>query len=393
MAAMSPGDHTAESRRPPADGARVPELLERAAGIAWRVLVVAAAVALLALVLAELRLVVIPIAVALLFSSVLARPVRHLRRRGVPAAAAATSVLLGALAAVAGVLALIAVPVWRELDTLDLSVRGGVERIGDWLVEGPLHLAEADVDRIIDRSFDQLRTHGDSIADGVVSSGLVALELVAGAILALVLLFFVLKDGDRIWAATVGLLPESRRADAEAIGARTWAALGAYLGGVATVALVDALFIGLGLYLIGVPLVLPLAVLTFLGGFVPIVGAATAGFAAAMVALVSEGPVGALLVVAVVIAVQQLEGHLLQPLIVGRRVHLHPLAVIVAVAIGGIVWGVPGVFLAVPVTVVVATTLGHARRRDGVRASGHGGSTRAEIGPRADVGVDGLAQP
>jgi predicted PurR-regulated permease PerM len=328
--------------------------------------VIAAAVALVAIVLAKLRLVVLPLAVTLLLASVLVRPVGRLRRRGVPAAAAATAVLLGALAAVAGAVALVAVPVWNELDTLDLSVRGGVERVGDWLVEGPLHLAEADVDRIVDRSFDQLRTHGDSIADGVVSGGLIALELVAGAVLALVLLFFVLKDGDRIWAATLGLFPEHRRGDVQAVGSRTWAALGAYLGGVATVALVDAVFIGLGLALIGVPLVLPLAVLTFLGGFVPIVGATTAGFAAAMVALVSDGLVGALLVVAVVVAVQQLEGHLLQPLIVGRRVHLHPAAVILAVAIGGIVWGIPGAFLGVPVTVVAATTIGH------LRGDGHG---------------------
>lgn len=120
---------------------------------------------------------------------------------------------------------------------------------------------------------------------------------------------------------------------------------------------------GVGLYLIGVPLVLPLAMLTFLGGFVPIVDATVAGFAAVMVALVSKGIVGALLVVGVVLLVQQLEGHLLQPLIVGRRVQLHPLAVILAVAVGGIVWGIPGAFLAVPLTAILATTLTQTRRQ------------------------------
>jgi predicted PurR-regulated permease PerM len=335
--------------------ARVPHSLEAAAAVSWRVLVCTAAVVLVAVVLARLRLVVLPIAVALLLATVLMAPAQALRRRRVPGAAAAATVILGALAALGGAAALIVVPVWNELAALDLNVRKGVDQIADWLVRGPLHLSERDVDRAVDRSFDELRAHADSLADGLVDGGLLALELLAGSVLALVLLFFVLKDGDRIWQAAIGLLPEHRRVDAQAIGVRTWAALGAYLGGVATVALVDAVLIALGLALIGVPLVLPLAVLTFLGGFIPIVGATAAGFAAAMVALVSDGFVGALLVVGVVVAVQQLEGHLLQPLIVGRRVRLHPLAVILAVAAGAVLWGIPGAFLAVPVTVVLVT--------------------------------------
>lgn len=344
--------------------AGVPRSLDTAAGVAWRFLVCAAAIALVAIVLAKLRLVMLPLAVALLLATVLGTPVRKLRERGLAPAAAAGTVLLGALAALGGAVALVAVPVYEEWDNVDVGVRGGVEKVGDWLVDGPLGLSEREVDDAIRKTFDQIREHGDTIAGGVVSGGILALELAAGVVLALVLLFFALKDGERIWNGTLTLVPAGRREDVREIGTRVWRSLGAYLGGVATVALVDAVFIGLGLYLIGVPLVLPLAVLTFLGGFVPIVGATAAGFAAAMVALVSNGLVGALLVVAVVIAVQQLEGHLLQPLIVGRRVQLHPAAVILAVAIGGIVWGIPGAFLGVPFTVIVVVTVRRLRARD-----------------------------
>lgn len=339
----------------------MPRSLELAAALSWRALICAAAVVLAAVILARLRLVVLPIAVAVLLATVLTPPTRALRRRGVPAGAAAATVLLGALAALAGAVTLVALPVWDERDRVDRGVRGGVERMGDWLVDGPLGLSERQVDHAIGRAFDQLRDHGDAIAGGLVSGGLLALELLAGSLLALVLLFFALKDGERLWSFVVGLFPERRRGDVSAIGARAWVALGAYLGGVATVALVDAVFIGLGLYVIGVPLVLPLAVLTFLGGFIPIVGATAAGFAAAMVALVSEGVGGAVLVIGVVLAVQQLEGHLLQPLIVGRRVQLHPVAVILAVATGAVVWGIPGAFLAVPLTVVLAASASRLR--------------------------------
>lgn len=341
----------------------VPRRLELAAAVSWRLLVCAAAVVVVALVLARLQLVVLPSAVALMLATVLVPAVQSLRRRGLSAGVAAAGVLAGAAAVVAGALALVIVPVWQESDRLEVGVRGGVERIGDWLVDGPLGLTRRQVDDAIERSFDQIRDHGDTIAGGFVSGGLLALELVAGSLLALVLLFFVLKDGERIWTFVVECFPRRHRHEVRATGARVWVSLGAYLRGVATVALVDAVFIGLGLYLIDVPLVLPLAMFTFLGGFVPIVGATVAGFAAVMVALVSKGIVGALLVLGVVLLVQQLEGHLLQPLIVGRRVELHPLAVILAVAIGGIVWGIPGAFLAVPLTAILATTLMQTRRQ------------------------------
>jgi predicted PurR-regulated permease PerM len=329
----------------------VPRALELAAAISWRLLVCAGAIAVIAIVVARLRLVVLPLVVALLLATALAPLVMQLRRRNVPPAAAAAIVLTGAVGAIAGAVAVVAVPAWGELDELDINVRGGVERLAEWF-----GLSEHQVDATIERALNQLREHADSIAGGIISGGVLALELVAGSMLALVLLFFVLKDGERIWLATVGLLPAERRPAVDATGNRIWFALGGYLRGIATVALVDAVCIGLGLYLIGIPLVLPLAVLTFLGGFVPYVGATATGLAAVLVALVSEGTVAALLVVALVLVVQQLEGHLLQPLIVGRSVQLHPVAVLLAVAVGGVVWGIPGAFVAVPLTLTLVAT-------------------------------------
>jgi putative heme transporter len=211
---------------------------------------------------------------------------------------------------------------------------------------------------------------------------MLALELLVGTLLALFLLFFFLKDGDRIWAWLVGLFPRRARADVDAIGHRNWAVLGGYLRGVAIVALVDAVLIGAALAALGIPFVLPLALLTFLGGFFPIIGANLAGFAAVMVALVSDGLLAALIVAAVVLVVQQLEGHLLQPLIVGRSVKLHPIAILLALTAGGVLWGIPGAFCAVPLTAVAASTFSYlrtARAADGEL----GVSTNGALAPAA----------
>jgi putative heme transporter len=189
-------------------------------------------------------------------------------------------------------------------------------------------------------------------------------EVLAGIALAIVTLFFLLRDGPTIWAWCRRLFPPQARTDVERIGERAWTTIGGYLQGVSIVAAVDAVLIGLALWLLGVPLVLPLALLTFVGGFFPIVGAFTAGFAAAMVALVTNGLTTALLVIAATIVVQQLEGNVLQPLVVGGAVELHPLAVILAVAAGGILWGIAGAFLAVPLAAVVNQGATHLANRD-----------------------------
>jgi putative heme transporter len=333
---------------------RVPWSLRLAASIAWRALVVALAVAVLAAVLARLRVIVVPVAVALLLATFLVPPARWLRARGWPRALAALAVVFAALSLV-GVAALALVPpIASDVGQLDVSVEGGVDQATDWLSETRFGLSDAQVERWKDRAADELRSQSGAIVGGLFGGAYLALELVAGLVLAIVVLFFFVKDGDELWRWAVSLFPGRAREQVDAVGAIAWETAGGYIRGVSVVALADAVFIGLALWLIGVPFVLPLAALTFVGGFFPIVGAFAAGFAAAMVALVAEGWLAALLVVGAAFLVQQLEGNLLQPFIVGSAVKLHPLAILLAITAGAIVWGVAGAFLAVPLVAVTA---------------------------------------
>ncbi len=364
----------------------VPRPLRLAASLSWRFLLVAAAIFLLALTISRLRLIFLPFVAALLLATVLAPPAAGLRRYGFPRGLAALLVLVAALALLGALVSLVAVPVAADVDELDAGVRAGIEKTADWLTEGPLGLSEREVNRAVDRGLDELRSRTGTIAGGVVSGTTLVLEVLAGALLTLVLLFFFLKDGSRLWAWTLRLFPPEYRTDADEIGRRAWRTLGAYLRGVAAVGLVDAVFIGLALYLIGVPLVLPLAVLTFLGGFFPIVGATLAGFAAVMVALVSNGVTAALLVLAAVILVQQLEGNLLQPVIVGRSVKLHPVAVLLSLTAGAVVWGLPGAFLGVPLAAIVAETASYLSGRDEAALALPARAEPDPAGQRAEMG-------
>jgi predicted PurR-regulated permease PerM len=345
------------------DSTLTPQPLRALAALSWRLLVVGAVVVALALLLARLRLLILPVFAALLLAALLVPALQALRRRGWPRGLAAVTVAIGGLASLGGLVAAIAVPVAAELDAVDGGVRQGVERVGDWLAAGPFGLSERQVDQAIERGFDELRSHGGELAGGVLAGTTLALELLVGTLLTLFLLFFFLKDGDRLWAWTVRLFPAGARRDVDEIGRRGFAVLAGYLRGVATVALVDAVLIGSALAALRIPLVIPLALLTFVGGFFPIVGANVAGFAAAMVALVSDGLVDALIVAAVVLVVQQLEGHLLQPVIVGRSVKLHPVAILLALTAGGILWGIAGAFLAVPLAAVAASAGAYLRGR------------------------------
>jgi putative heme transporter len=341
----------------------VPSSLRTTAAIAWRVLVLAAVVFLLGLAVARLRLVVLPLFGALLAATFLAPPVSWLRGRGVPAGLASLTVILGAIAIVGGISAALAPQVAGEIEELDVSVTGGVDEIEEWLIEGPLSLSRESVNDLFDRAEQELRDSSDVIASGALSGATIALEVIAAALLGLVILFFLLKDGPRIWAFLVDLFPIRIREDVRGMGERAWMTLGGFLRGTAIVAAIDAFFIGLTLALVGVPFVVPLAVITFFGGFVPIVGAFVAGFASAMVALVSNGLTAALIVVGATLAVQQIEGNLLQPIIVGRRVLLHPIVVLLAVTTGGVLWGVLGAFIAVPVASAAWAAVSYLREQ------------------------------
>ena len=341
--------------------AGVPRPLRLAAAIAWRFLVVAAAIALLALLAARLRVVVLPVVLALFAAAVLAAPTMWLRRRRVHRTVAAAIVFFGAVLLTLGALAITVPLAAGQLDQVSTNVQTGIDRVTDWVLDGPLEVDRADLREYRERGLEELRGRAGSIAGGALGGAYLLVELVTGLLLTLVLLFFFLKDGDRLWPWTVGLFPEPARQRVDDVGRIAWRTLGGYLRGQAIVAFVDAVLIALALWLIGVPLILPLALLTFLGGFFPIVGALLAGIAAALVALVTEGLTAALLVAAAATAVQQIEGNLLQPFVVGRAVQLHPIAVLLAVTAGAVVWGLPGAIIGVPLVAVVAQSASYLR--------------------------------
>ncbi|HEV2060295.1 MAG TPA: AI-2E family transporter, partial [Solirubrobacteraceae bacterium] len=329
--------------------------------IAWRLLAVAAAIALTAYVLGYLRIVVLPIIVAVLLTTVLRPPTRWLTRHRFSDGAAAATVLLGAIALLVAALTMAGAAVARQVSDLADSVQQGIREAGNFLSEPPFNLTDADIDRYIDNAGDQLSDSSGALTGGVVHGAVVAGEVITGLIITLLLLFFFLKDGPGMWRWVVDTFGGRQRRRLDELARRSYSALTGYVRGLVLVGSADAIMIGAGLAIIGVPLVFPLMLLTFLGAFVPLIGAFTAGLAAVLIALVDGGVVTALIVLGLVVAVQQVEGHLLYPLIMGRTIHIHPVAVILALAIGGITAGIIGVFISVPILTLAATALTFAR--------------------------------
>jgi putative heme transporter len=339
-------------------------MLALTAAYAWRFLVVVAATLILVYVLVTLRLIVIPMVVALLISTLLVPLAERLRRRGLPSLLATWIVFAVSLGLVAAIVYFIVPAIADELDNLSRDVRQGTEDVITWLTEGPLDLTRAEIDDYIDRIADQVRERQSSIVSGAFKGAYLLVEVVVGALLTAVLTFFFVKDGNRIATALLDMFPERRRDDIRTVSRRSWEALGAYIRGTAIVGLVDAVAIGGTMLVLGVPLVIPIAVITFFGAFFPLVGAVVAGVIAALVALVTTGFVPALILAAATIVVQQVEGDVLQPLVLGRAVNLHPLVILLSLTAGAIVAGIAGAFLAVPVAAVGAVVVAHLRGRE-----------------------------
>jgi predicted PurR-regulated permease PerM len=300
--------------------------------------------------LVQLKLVVIPVLIAIILAAALAPVVMWLRRKGLPAILATWITLLGGVAIFGGILTAIIFAVRGQWDELSSAASEGLDELQRFLATGPIPIDE-----------EQITAARESIVDFVTSGQFgagalrgvsAAAEVVTGALLLFVILFFFLKDGDRIWAFFLRPFSGHRRARGERIGRTSLHVLGGYVRGTAVIAFVDALFIGIGLAILRVPLALPLAVIVFLGAFVPLIGATLAGILAALVALVANGPFVALIVVIIVVAVFELEGDFLQPIVMAQSLKLHPLVILVALTAGTILGGVIGAVLAVPITAV-----------------------------------------
>jgi putative heme transporter len=334
---------------------RVPSWYATLASYAWRFVAIVAAGWVLLYLIVLLRLVFLPVFVALLIASILTAPVGWLVKRGWKPLLATWTVLLGSALLVVGIFAAIIPSFVDQLGNLGRDLRDGADRVLEWLAQGPLELSEQEVDDYLQRAGDQLRANSSAITGGVVSGVTKTAEFLAGFLLMLVLLFFFLKDGEKIAGWFLRQFSDEKRPHVAEMGRRGFATLASYARGTAIIALVDGVLIGIALFIVGSPLALPLGVITFFASFFPIVGAVVAGIIAALVTLVTNGLGDALIITGVIVAIQQIEGDVLQPVVMGRMVRLHPLAVLLALASGGIIAGIAGAFVAVPIAAVAAT--------------------------------------
>ncbi len=353
-----PGFATGPSNLGRAD---VPMGLDLAAAWSWRLLVIAAASYLLMWLVGYFAVVTIPLAVALLISALASPLVAAVHRIGVPRGLAALLVVLGGLAAIGSLLTFAGQQVATGAADLADSTVKGLGEVRDWLRDGPLNASDSQINDYIQRTQDMIRqeSEGGEFISRITEFGTAIGHVVAGFFIALFATYFFLADGDRIWAWLVRLAPRAARERVDSSGRVAWLSLVQFVRATVVVALVDAAGVMIGAAVLDVPFVLAIGVLVFLGAFVPLIGASIAGTVAVLVALVDQGPVTALIMLAVLIGVQQLEGHILQPFLLGRWVALHPLGVILALAGGVLVAGVVGALVAVPIAAAANAVVLH----------------------------------
>ncbi len=383
--------------RSPADA--VPYPVKAAAAWSWRLLLIVLGVVAIVLAMSVTKVLWVPVVIALLLT-VLLQPLVDLMvtRFGMWRGAASVVAVLGLLAVVAGLLTLAGRQLVSGVRDLWDQAAAGFQELLTYLSEGPLGIDRAQIDTWVAQAGDQLQANSNSLVSGALSVTTTIGHVLAGALITVFTLLFFLKDGPLIWTWLIRLLPAGARHRTHEAGRRGLITLGAFTRTQILVALIDAVGIGLGALLLGLPLVVPLAVLVFLASFVPFVGAITTGAIAVLVALVDQGPVTALIMLAVVLAVQQLEGHVLQPLLLGHAVSVHPVAVLLAVAGGSLAAGVVGALLAVPFVATLNTVVlylhGHDKFPDLGRDSGGLDARLAALNAgRIDEVVDAPSRP
>ena len=322
-----------------------------------RIVSIAAAAFVIGWAIGHFWMVLFPVSMALIVSTVLAPPVSFLRRRGFPSGLAAAVVMLTFVAAVTIVIAVLTPQVAGQAPAIASQASSGLLRVRDWLTDGPLGLTDGQLTRAIEAVQDRLQDSAAAISSGALSTVSAATNVVINLVIVLMLTFFFIKDGHKFvpWVRTLG----GRRAGehvVEVLG-RVWGTLGGFIRTQTLVAAIDAVIIGVGLAILGVPLAIPLAVVTFFGGYIPIIGAFVSGALAVLVTLVTNDPKDALIALLIVVAVQQLEGNVLSPWLQGKNMNLHAAVVLLSVTAGGTLFGVTGAFLAVPVAASAAELL------------------------------------
>ncbi|MCU1546232.1 MAG: family transporter [Homoserinimonas sp.] len=323
--------------------------MQIAAAWAWRILAVVAVVAVFVFLVIELRLIVIPLLIALLISALLVPIVQFLQRHRWPKGVAVAVAEVGLIAVVAGLVYLVVWQIRSGFPDLQQQSLVAWEDFKDFLLESPLHLDDAQISVYADQLFVAFERDSGAWVSGALSVGSTAGHFLAGILLILFATLFILIDGHKIWGWLVGLFPRNARAAIDGSGHAGWQTLTQFVKVQIFVAAIDAVGIGLGAYALGLPLVIPVTVAVFLGSFIPIVGAVATGALAVFIALIYKDLFIALIMLIIVLGVQQLEGHVLQPLVMGSAVKVHPLAIVLAVAAGSFLAGIPGALFAVPV--------------------------------------------
>ncbi|GAA4550675.1 AI-2E family transporter [Amycolatopsis samaneae] len=344
----------------------VPRGLRVSAALAWRFIVVAAALYAVVWLIGYLGVVIVPLSIALLLAALLGPAVSRLVRWRVPRGLATGIMIIAALAVLGGLLTFVITQISDGMPQLQRQLTESLNQIKDWLINGPPHLKQEQIQQFINQAIDLVQKNQLSITTTALTTAGTVGEILTGFVLTLFILIFFLTGGEGIWTFLTRGVPTQVRRRFDVAGRRGFASLVSYVRATAAVAVVDAVGIGIGLAIVGVPLVVPLATLVFLGAFIPIIGAVITGGVAVLVALVTNGFVGALIVLAIVVGVMQLESHILQPLLLGRAVKLHPLAVVLAITAGLVVAGIAGALLAVPLLAVM---------NSGIRSFLHDGDT------------------
>ncbi|MBT2385762.1 AI-2E family transporter [Streptomyces sp. ISL-11] len=370
-----PGYAPAVAARPdPVDA--VPWGVRVAAEVGWRLLIFAGTLWVLMRVISAVQLVVLAFTAALLITALLQPTVALLKRRGVPQGLATAMTFISGFVIMGLVGWFVVWQVTENLDDLSTQVQQGIKDLKHWLLNSPFHVTEEQINSIADNLSQAIGTNTKDITSAGIEGVQVIIEVLTGILLAMFSTLFLLYDGPRIWEWLLKLFPAAARDGVSGAGPRAWATLTAYVRGTVIVALIDAIFIGIGLFFLDVPLAVPLAVFIFLFAFIPLVGAVVSGALAVVVALVTRDVFTATMVLVVVLAVQQIEGHVLQPFILGRAVRVHPLAVVLSVAAGSLIAGIGGAVVAVPLVAVTNTVVGY------LRAHARENALRTAVGPQ-----------
>lgn len=342
----------------------VPFGVQVAAAWAWRLIVIAVACSALWWAGSKISLIIVSVMIAVLLAGLLSPIVFFLRKHGVWAGLATAIAEIGMIALVIGLLALVGQQMGAGLSALTDQVSEGYRQLIAQLNNLPLDIGIDRIDTYFSDILNTLRENSGTILNGVASVGSTAADIGTGTLIALFTLIFFLLEGEKIWLFLVRLFPRNARRAVNGAGRRGWISMVSYVRVQVFVAFVDALGIGLAAFFLGVPLALPLGVLVFLGSFIPVVGALFTGVIAVLLALVANGPVNALIMLLMVLVVQQVESNILQPLVMGKAVSLHPLAVVLAVAMGSILFGIVGALFSVPVLAVVNTVVRYLANRE-----------------------------